>query len=137
MLLISCNTTTINKNQQELDKHKNLWSTSKITNYQYSYKRFCFCPQKEDIVVVVKEGVIYNAYYTPSDIYLDSEELKNLTSIDEYFDFIQDIINKKVFSLSVDYNSTFGYPMTISIDYYENAVDDKVTYKIFSLQSEI
>ncbi len=46
---------------------------------------------------------------------------------DSLFEVIQRAITAKADQLAVNYNSEFGYPMNIEIDYDVNATDDEYT----------
>ena len=59
------------------------------------------------------------------------------TSVPGLFDLIDEAIRRDVAGLGVRYNSEFGYPESIQIDWLAGAVDDEVSYRItdFTLTS--
>jgi len=120
--------------QTDLDKNTTLWNGSGISDYQYTYKRIYFCVPEEDIVIVVKSGVISEAFYTPSGMFVSDTQLLNLHTISGLFDVIQAAINSNAASLSVTYNSLHGYPEKIAIDQDTNSVDEEITHIVTDFQ---
>jgi hypothetical protein len=60
---------------------------------------------------------------------------ESFLTIDELFDII-DSARQKADKLIVEYNQKTGYPEYIEIDYIKEAIDDEVTYRVDSFESE-
>ena len=120
--------------QRALDANKALWERSNITSYQYTFQMQCFCPQRDDIVVVVANRQVSQAYRTPSGVYLTQQELTGVYSVEGLFAKVQEAIDQKVYMLRVTYDSQYGFPQYISIDRAQNLADEEVTYTARDLQ---
>ena len=122
------------QDQISLNENISLWSDTEISSYRYEYRRLCFCPLQENVIVVVEEAVILEAFYTPSGTYLSVGDIERLFTVEGLFDVIQVAISSNVASLIVEYNIDYGYPELISIDVNEAIVDEEVTHVITEFQ---
>jgi hypothetical protein len=120
--------------QIELDKNITLWDSTKIDSYHYTYRISCFCLVTEDIVVIVEDGEIKEAFYTPSGSHLPEEDLNLLFTIEDLFAKIQGAITDDVASLYVTYNSDLGYPERIFIDVDEMIADEEITHIVVDFE---
>jgi hypothetical protein len=120
--------------QRALNDNMALWQRANIASYQYTYRRQCFCAIEEDIVVVVVNGQVSQAFRTPSGIYLTAQELPSVFPIEGLFSKVQEAIDRRVFSLRVVYNASYSYPELIAIDGIQNLADDEITYTARDLQ---
>ena len=137
-LLAGCDTatqdTTVGSEQSNLDQSISLWDASKISTYQYTYKRACNCMPEQDIVVAVASGDISEAFYTPAGSYLNDDELDSLYTVENMFELIQEAIDLNVAVLEVAYNRETGYPEQIYIDINKNLADEEITHFVKDFQ---
>ncbi|WP_339135730.1 MAG: DUF6174 domain-containing protein [Candidatus Electrothrix sp. GW3-4] len=122
-----------NPDQDALNKHIALWKDAHLSNYTYTYKRVCFCPPEEDIIVAVQYGEVALASYYPSNTPVTPERLDDLMTVEELFEVIQKAINDDVARLDVAYNPQLGYPERISIDIDERIADEEMTHLVSNL----
>lgn len=120
--------------QSQLEKNERLWAASAIDGYQYTINTSCFCFPEEDVVVLVVDGEVDSAFYTPSGVSLNSDRLAATRNIEGLFDLIENAITDDIDDLEVEYDETFGYPLRINIDISQQASDGGVTYIIFDFQ---
>jgi len=120
--------------QKALNDHMALWQRSNFASYQYVFRKQCFCGPLDDIVVVVLNGQVSQAYHLMSGIYLSAQELAYVLSIEQLFSTIQDAIDRKAFKLNVTYDPQLGFPQFISIDYSQNVADDEIAYTARNVQ---
>ncbi|WP_455209550.1 DUF6174 domain-containing protein [Kaarinaea lacus] len=125
--------------QASLDENRVLWQQANITDYQYTHRMGCFCPYREDIVVVVNAGVIAEAYFTPSATPLSAAEIQtyNLKTIEQLFDVVQSEIDRPAAQLTVTYNATLGYPELISVDPVALVVDEEYAISVLDFQESV
>jgi len=116
--------------QTELNKNKKLWNTETPPHYFFTVRQSCFCPDLKKKLVTIKENKIESVKYIPSNTVLNAQAVKEEKSILGYFDFIQDAINKKAEDIKVTYNTTYGYPERIAIDYNKQMADEEMYYDI-------
>lgn len=117
-----------NPQQEALNKNHDLWKNTNRSTYTYTYKRMCFCPPEEDIVVNVQYGNVVSAHYYPSDNPVMPERLDELMTVEDLFLVIQQAITDQVARLDVTYNAQLGYPERISIDVDERMADEEITH---------
>jgi hypothetical protein len=124
---------TGNPDQDALNKNRALWKNAHLSTYTYTYKRMCFCPPEEDILVKVQYGNVVSASYSPSNNPVMPERLDGLKSIDEFFQVIQQAITNEVARLEVTYNPRLGYPERIYIDVDERMADEEMEHQVSNL----
>ena len=127
ILIAACPIPALALTQGELDASRNLWNMSGSTDYDYFMQRSCFC--QEDFIrpglVQVRSEVITAV--------TDAETLQPLDpqlflTVDGLFDELQAAIDIPAFDIRAQFESTYGYPTSFSIDFVENIADDEVAY---------
>lgn len=134
LLLSACNENDQSEVQEQLNLSKALWSQHGIEDYQITSRLFCFCIINHDIVNLVDNGELVSAFYAGSGSPIPADQFEYQKSVDDYFDLIQEAINEDAFSIDVSYDSTYGYPVDISIDYDQNIADEEVGYRLSSFE---
>ena len=137
LTVVACNDNDgadVSPEQQALDSNQTLWSNQGFTHYQYTYSVGCFCLPEENIVVVVEDNVVTDAFYTPSGLALTEERKARLLIVEELFAIVQDAIDSEADELRVEYDGTRGFPTTIDIDYSHTIADDEILRRISNFQ---
>ncbi len=143
-VFVSCNTDDDDNLLNELNANRQLWESSQVKNYSWNERLSCFCGGilERDIFVVndVKDRVEYDDSNVPPQV--DRDELyasifNQSKTVDEAFDFIESLLGQDVASLSIEYDTVYGFPTIISIDYIENAIDDEIGYIYTDFNIEI
>ena len=120
--------------QQLLNENHQKWNTQNILSYSYLYKRVCFCPPEEDVVVMVVDGKVVGASYTPSGSTVPVDTTAKLLTVNGLFDQIQTIFDENTSQINVTYNKEFGFPERIEIDMDQAAVDGGIVYLVSDLK---
>ncbi len=120
----------------EYSKNRDLWNSQNIDSYQYAERLSCFCGGILNKSLVVKENVKDTVYFeiptwyppetTIEDLY--DGVLQSAKTIDEAFDFIEEVLQQDVDYLGVEYHETYGFPIAISVNYVESYSDDEIFY---------
>jgi hypothetical protein len=118
--------------QHDLDVALSKWEQSNIKNYEYQLRVNCFCPPNVTFPVIMKvaDGVNISAEYAQEPKEITNNYFKQYDTIDKLFDVIQKSIDDKVASLIVEYDGTYGYPKSITIDRIKDAIDDEIAFFI-------
>ncbi|MDQ7046890.1 MAG: DUF6174 domain-containing protein [Sulfurovum sp.] len=117
---------------QKLNENKKLWEKSNIQDYSFVVARSCFCLQEENKLITVSDGTVSEAKYIPSNTVLDiSTEQKRIV---DYFDMIQDALDKNAYKVTITYDKTYGFPSDIAIDYDEQIADEEIYYTLTHFQ---
>ncbi len=130
--LVACNTND-NRKIDELNRNIDKWQSFAITDYQLTTRKVCFCLITEPVVVIVKDSQVEEAFFAISGEYLTEEEMSEARTIDTHFALARNaIINAD--RVTVEYDPVYGFPTVIDADFYEDAVDDEITYTINDFQ---
>ena len=118
----------------ELSKNRRLWQSHQIIDYSWNERISCFCagPLERDVFVVdlIKDSVAFDETgYDPE--YL--EELREIVfnsahTVEDAFDLAEELLNREVAFLEIQYDEIYGFPAIISVDYVENIADDEIAY---------
>ncbi len=106
--------------QAALDRARAKWKAAKIGSYRYEARRTCFCPTSGWHVVNVRKGVPSQKVHS---------DVKDIATVPRLFRQIQRAIDRRAHDLNVMYG-THGVPKKISIDTYENVIDEEQYFAI-------
>jgi hypothetical protein len=107
------------------------WATMITAPYSFTFSRSCFCASEflRPVHISVADGVVTQA------VFVDTGEpvatpLSEIETIDDLFDEIQAAIDADAFEIIATFDSRLGHPISVSIDYIENAIDDEMTFQV-------
>lgn len=116
----------------ELSRNQTKWDAANITHYRFQLGVGCFCPFSDlmPLTVEVQDGEVVsiidvngNDYPTTDPM---SEFILKYATIDGLFLELGSDSVRGAEKLSVTYDSTYGFPTDITIDFIELAVDDEL-----------
>jgi len=119
--------------QGELDVNRALWDAAAIHDYSMSFQRLClFC--SVEFLIPVRITVRGDTIHEVTDLdtgapVVEPAEGAFLT-IDGVFDVIQDAINQNAAEIDIRYNSMFGYPTDVNIDFSRSLFNDDTQFLI-------
>ena len=110
----------------ELARNRQRWASARVRDYEFDFKRTCFCPSEatQQVHIVVREDVIV-AVVRASDGQPASSDVTVWPRIDELFLDVEQRLEQHVERLDVTYDATLGYPRSILADIALMAVDDE------------
>ena len=125
----------LNRAEVELDSHLSLWQQARLGNYTYEYNVLCECSDNfgQPVKVTVTNGEIESVVYAESGEMGNAGDPPVVSGSPRYyminglFRVIQNAIDDEADQIIVSYDSEFGYPTNIEIDYDVNAIDDEYT----------
>jgi len=106
--------------QQALDRARAKWKAAKISSYGYQARRTCFCPTSGWHTVNVRKAIPSKRVHA---------DVKDIATVPRLFRTIQRAIDRKAHDLTVTYG-THGVPKKVSIDTYENVIDEEQYFTI-------
>jgi len=106
--------------QRALDRARAQWKAARISSYRYEARRTCFCPTSGWHTVNVRKGVPSKRVHA---------DVKDIATVPRLFRAIQRAIDRKAHDLTVTYG-TRGVPTKVSIDTYENVIDEEQYFTI-------
>merc|ERR1719183_148147 len=113
--------------QAELDAFRTVWDSHRAIDYDYYYQRSCECMYEytKQFEVQVRNDTV-DAAFAVKDGTPAPDDMLWLPTLDNLFDQIQSAIDRSATSISVRYNLTYGYPLSINIDYDEMIADEEL-----------
>lgn len=114
--------------QEDLVAERQKWQSNHITEYTYRFQRICFCLPEftEPGIVTVSNGKIASVMSTIDGNSLDPSVF---LTIDGLFDVLQAAIDSHAGDVVANYDASFGYPVSLDIDYVLGAVDDEISFR--------
>jgi hypothetical protein len=124
----------------ELDQNIQKWEQANVSHYRYTLFVSCFCAFMEDmpLTIEVKDDQVVSitradgSLVEPGDPSL--EIYTSYSTIDNIFSKLQADINGGADEVIVTYDATYGYPVTIAIDYIKDAIDDEISFEISNFE---
>lgn len=138
--IISCS--LFNNENDGYEQALEQWNEAKSNNYEFTFNVGCFCPVYTPARIIVQADTVYkilnpgtedslmvqvdeSSFQYAGDVYPEVYK-----TIDELFDVIINARKQSANKIEVKYNSTAGYPESISIDYVKDAIDDEIGYTV-------
>lgn len=91
--------------------------------------RNCFCMHGGELVrLTVRNDSIVSGIFTEDNCQLTPEELNTYLTINDLFSFIETVRNSHPAELDVDYDSLYGYPCHVYVDFNRELADDEIGY---------
>lgn len=115
-----------------VDDEAATWAAVGPSHYRYHFRRTCFCaPAILSGTVIVQGGTVIgvtNALDEQLGQPIANPNLSVFKSIEDLFQLIGRARLQNADVIAVKYDSIFGFPARVDID-YSSAVDDEVTYE--------
>jgi len=128
LTLLSCGKSGSPVNSTTSD-HKALWASHATPTYIVEQARSCFCPGPYGFIrLTVVGNKIVEGVESESNYPLTTDELKRYKTIDELFEFIDKIEKHQPEIFQVEYDSIFGYPRNIYVDWYFEMADEEIGF---------
>jgi hypothetical protein len=127
IILTACSFTASREYGQNLSK----WQDAKINHYRYALSIGCFCPFRDvmPVTVEVLNGEIVSITSVKGSL-IDSTDpsyatIESYATIDRLFTQLKSALDEAD-EVATTYDSTYGFPTSISIDQIKQAVDDEL-----------
>ena len=132
-LLVSCNNDDDENNQDKdfssIENPRERWEAYGITDYTINERISCFCGGVLQWDLIVKNNIKSEVAFDQTiSNQTEAEILERARTINDVFDFIQSIDKNSVAYLVVEYDTKYGFPTLVSIDYDLNIADDEIAY---------
>jgi hypothetical protein len=120
----------------EFERNAAKWEDAGVTHYSYSLFIGCFCPFAQDmpLIIEVKDGEMVSitrfdgtSIETTDPAY---ETYVSYATIDRIFLKLETALSGEAEDVVVAYDSVYGFPANIAIDYIKEAIDDELSLQI-------
>lgn len=117
--------------QAALDTARERWAAASPASYVYVVQRSCFCLTDfvRPIRVEVREGEVVSATYADSGEPVTNPDVP-IPTVPDLFTIIQEALDAGAHSIVATYDGELGYPMDVSIDYLEMAIDEELAFSV-------
>jgi hypothetical protein len=119
--------------QGELDVNRALWDAAAVHDYSMTFQRLCFNCDIEFLIpvrITVRGDTIHEVTDLDTGAPVEQPAEGAFLTIDEVFDVIQNAIDQDAAEIDVRYNSTFGYPTDVIIDFSRSMFNDDTQFQI-------
>ncbi len=111
------------------------WNAYQLDDYMFSYMNNCFCIWGGEVFkVVVKQNQIIDIFDPNGNIIVDSSRYDLFRTIDQLFEYTNSINPDSVASFTQEYDSLYGYPSNVWVDYYINMIDEEFGFQVNTLE---
>jgi hypothetical protein len=128
LILTACSTGEVT----EFSRNQTKWQDANISHYRFELNVGCFCAFRSQMpaTVEVQGGEIVSITGADGNPILISDPLNEyvlrFATIDRLFSELESDSFKEADKLTVTYDSTYGFPSEIFIDFIELAIDDEL-----------
>lgn len=131
----ACGTGPLRPQRDALDAARERWAAAALTSYTFEVQRSCFCIERyvRPMRIEVVGGDVVSAVYADDGTTVAAEiEPPTVTDL---FEEIRAAIEQEAHSMEATYHSGLGYPLDVSIDFIERAVDEEMAFSIHHLEA--
>jgi len=117
----------------EFSRNQQKWTDANIQHYQFSLNIGCFCAFRDQMPLKVEVVNGEVASITGPDGNLipatdpGYETFSRYATIDRLFSELEADLGGKAEDVTVTYDSTYGFPSEVYIDFIRNAADDELS----------
>ena len=124
----------------DLEKNRQIWQNSGITNYRFILNVGCFCVFRNQmpLTVEVQNGESISITYPDGTLVAETDPnyatFASHATIERIFSELEAGLAGGADEITVTYDSTRGFPSNIYFDYIKQAVDDELTLSISNFE---
>lgn len=120
----------------DFTKNNTLWISKRVTAYNFTLQRQCFCPEdrRGPVRIQVSDRVATSVVYTTSGLPANPEFFADIDTVDKIFIKISEAYKGKAERVDVTFDRIFGYPSTVYIDVSSKIADEEQGYTITDFQ---
>jgi uncharacterized protein DUF6174 len=122
--------------KSEFDTNHAKWQNAGITHYRYSLFIGCFCAfrDKMPLSIEVKNGEVLSMTVSDGTPILPTdpqfETFSHYSTIERIFSALKADLGGDADEVTVTYDSTYGFPLQINIDFIKQAADDELSLTV-------
>ena len=121
--------------QEELTSNRLIWEAMGPDSYQFEFRRICFCIREfvAPVKIAVRGGTIVDVTFLESGLEAEEPDPETYETIEGLLELLQEALDRKTFSLQVNYDPNFGYPTDADIDYDARIADEEFGFTVTDL----
>lgn len=114
----------------ELEANLTRWTSLGPSSYRYTLVRSCFCPYLGPVRVTVAADTVVARLVVESGEPVPEHSEAAYPTVDGLFELLMDAFDHGADAIDVTYDPELGVPMSISIDFLEQAIDDELGIQV-------
>ncbi len=113
------------------------WQALNIENYEFEQRVICFCvpPAGRFHKITVESGTIVEIIDPEDNRPLPSENFVFFKTISQLLEFVESINPDSVAVFNIEYDSNFGFPSSIYVDFNQWIADEEIGYETRNFNS--
>lgn len=121
-----------------LEQNRQKWADQQISHYRFELSIGCFCPFRSQmpLTIEVQDGKIVSIETADGSPINEGSRptFEEAGTLENLFMIIEKAQESGADELTVEYDSTYGFPSQISIDPIKTAVDEEISYLVENFQ---
>lgn len=113
---------------RQLRTHEALWAQEGAATYSIRIELHCACAEPYDVELQVVDGSVESGVHVFSGDSLTPAELAEQLTLADFFDVVEDALNRRVAGVTVSYDRDTGHVQHLYIDYNGGTTGDDVEY---------
>jgi len=119
-----------------LEEARMLWDRVGPRDYTFEFTPNCYCALGgQQIRVTVDDGAVIRARMISTDSPVEAYLFATIPTVPELFDIIESAFGRKAHRIEASYDGTYGYPVSVAIDYDPNTIDEEYGFTITGFAS--
>jgi len=117
--------------RHDLRAARSQWDSESPAAYSFVFRRSCFCGTEflRAVRITVADGTAVSAVFADDGSPIQTP-LPEVPTIPDLFDEIEAAIASRADRMDVTYDQGYGYPVDVSIDFIEQAIDDEMFFQV-------
>jgi hypothetical protein len=125
IIMFSCTKSGINS---DLSTNESKWNRLNIVSYEFTLRINCFCPLERVGPHLIK--VVNNEIISVNNLPYDPAKTGELYTIDQLFTLVEKSIERNPYIKTIEYNSTYGFPVSAFFDFNKQMADEEIGYEV-------
>lgn len=127
-------TDPLDRERERLEQARAQWRSQGLQDYQYTFRRICFCAPSatEPVVVTVRGGAIVSVQSVATNAPADADFY---FTIEGLFGLLADAIDADAAQVRADYDAARGYPTSGFIDRNAMIADEELGFTATELRA--
>lgn len=140
LLLLILVLTACSAGENELSRNLAKWRDANVNHYRFDLTVVCFCPfvERMPLTVEVQNGEIVSMTDANGDTISTTDPMVEFilkyATIDRLFSELESDPVREADKLTVTYDSAYGFPLEIDIDFIELAIDDELHISVSAFE---
>ncbi len=107
--------------------YRDLWEKASTSQYILEQTLHCFCPNSgRPAKLIIYGDQIGYAMFTDTNEEIPEDQFSRYKSVDDLFDFIDELRKQDPYKLEIEYDPDYGYPTRIYVDRNEQIIGEEL-----------